>query len=192
MSEQNPREEQNPGAEELVLVQQAAGRDREAFGRLYDRYADRIYRYLYFRLGNAPAAEDLTAEVFVRAWEAIGGFDWHKGNFAGWLYRIAHNLLVDHFRTRHETLSLEKVQLGEGEIGATDRHLERGELQAVLQKALHRLTPEQQQVIVLRFMEGYSSGEVAEIMGKSNEAVRAMQYRALASLARILGGENRK
>lgn len=179
-------------AEERALVELAVSRDREAFGQLYDSYANRIYRYLYFRLGNAPTAEDLTAEVFVRAWEAIVGFDWHKGNFGGWLYRIAHNLLVDHFRTHHETASLEKVEQTQGEIAESDQLLERGELQATLQRALRHLTPEQQQVILLRFIEGYSSREVAEMMGKSNEAVRAMQYRALASLSRVLGGEKRK
>lgn len=179
-------------AEERALVELAVSRDREAFGQLYDSYANRIYRYIYFRIGIHAEAEDLSEEVFVRAWEAISRFDWQKGGFAGWIFRIAHNLIIDYYRTRRETVPIETVEPVATGLSNPERVLEKEELRGALQNALHRLTPEQQQVILLRFIEGYSSREVAKIMSKSDEAIRALQYRALASLSRVLGGEKRK
>lgn len=173
-------------------VRRAVRGDREAFGQLYDLYVDRIYKYIYYRLGNPAEAEDLTAEVFTRAWEAIGRFKEREGGFPAWLFRIAHNLLVDHFRTRRETLSLEELEPVGEETPGFEQMVEKGEIQRMLSQALGKLTAEQQQVILLRFIAGYSSEEVAKMMSKSEEAVRALQYRALTSLSRILEKEKKQ
>ncbi len=175
--------------DEHELVCRAIQHDREAFGRLYDLYADRIYKYIYYRIGNATEAEDLTEEVFVKSWEAIGRFTWQERSLAAWLFRIAHNLVVDHFRGRRETIPLEEWSPGQGEAPDPETAIERREILRALREAIGRLTEEQRQVILLRFIEGYSSQEVARIMGKSDEATRALQYRALASLQRLLGQE---
>ncbi|MEW6230877.1 MAG: sigma-70 family RNA polymerase sigma factor [Chloroflexota bacterium] len=175
--------------DEQQIVCRAIQHDREAFGRLYDLYADRIYKYIYYRIGNATEAEDLTEEVFVKSWEAIGRFTWQGKSFAAWLFRIARNLVVDHFRGRRETIALEEWSPGQGEALDPETAMERRETLRALREAIGRLTEEQQQAILLRFIEGYSSQETAMIMGKSDEALRALQYRALASLRRLLGPE---
>jgi RNA polymerase sigma-70 factor (ECF subfamily) len=180
--------------EERQLASRASDGDRQAFGELYGRYVDRIYRYVYFKVGSREHAEDITGQTFLKAWDAIGGYEWRNHPFGAWLFRIAHNLVVDYHRARREVLSLDDAspQL-EGrasrdtvrpdrilaELIATDR----------VRSAIGRLTEEQQQVLILRFFEGLSTGEVADIMGKRRGAVRGLQFRALSALRELLHRE---
>jgi RNA polymerase sigma-70 factor, ECF subfamily len=167
---------------ERELVMQATKRDHSAFSQLYDRYVDKIYRYIYYKVGNHTEAEDLTGQVFLKAWEAIGHYQCTERPFAAWLYRIAHNLIVDHFRTRRDASSLDEItslaEPGSDLDDIVDHHL----TAETLRHALRRLTHDQQQVIILRFLEGYNTTEVAQIMGKQPGAVRTLQHRALAGL----------
>ncbi len=167
---------------EKALVERAIKHDRVAFAQLYDRFVDKIYKYIYYKVGNKTDAEDLTGQVFLKAWEAIGHYRWTERPFAAWLYRIAHNLVVDHFRTRKDSTPLDDILSLEHPGTDLDEIIQHHLTADVLRHALRRLTRDQQQVIILRFLEGYNTAEVAEMMGKQPGAVRTLQHRALAGL----------
>ncbi|MBI4788438.1 MAG: sigma-70 family RNA polymerase sigma factor [Chloroflexi bacterium] len=167
---------------ERELVFQATKHNHAAFGQLYDRYIDKIYRYIYYKVGNQTEAEDLSGQVFLKAWEAIGHYQCTGRPFAAWLYRIAHNLVVDYFRTKRDAASLEEITTLIEPNSDLDDIVEQHLTSETLRHALRRLTRDQQQVIVLRFLEGYNTTEVAQIMGKQPGAIRTLQHRALAGL----------
>jgi len=172
---------------EQALVRRAASGDAEAFGDLYARHLDEIYRYIFYRVGSEKLAEDLTEQVFLSAWEAIDGYEQRGHPFSAWLYRIAHNAVVDHYRTRKEERPLEAVafRLADESLGPEETLLKKTEVSRLL-NALRELSDEKQDLILLRFVEGLSHSEVAEILGKSEGACRVMQHRALGSLSEIL------
>ncbi len=164
-----------------ALLERARANDTQALGALYDAYADRIYGYLYRRVSSAQVAEDLTGDVFVKVLEALDtGRPWHT-SFRAWLYRIAHNVVVDWYRAQgdveREPLDVHEAQLSEGESNTPDVWAHRD-----LHQALLALTEQQQQVLVLRYGEGLKVREIAEIIGKSVGAVEALQHRALVAL----------
>jgi RNA polymerase sigma-70 factor (ECF subfamily) len=150
-------------------------------GRIYDTQAPRIFRYIYHRLGNRPLAEDLTSEVFVRFIRSGTTPD----NLTAFLYRIAHNLVVDYLRRNPNVLPLDDATVADraDPIDFAELEMEK----AALRRAITRLTPEQQQVIVLKFIEGLSNDEIALVLGKSAGAVKAIQHRALETLRNLLG-----
>jgi RNA polymerase sigma-70 factor (ECF subfamily) len=172
----------------VALVDRAvATRDAEAFGALYDHHVNRVYRYLYVRAGSQPEAEDLTEQVFLRAWEAIDRFRWQGRPFIAWLYRLAHNVLVDHVRARRRSVTLaEEGQAAEVASESAAAVLAQRIDADMLNRALEELTVDQQQVILLKFIDGLTSGEIAQMLGKQEGAVRAIQLRALLSLRRVL------
>jgi RNA polymerase sigma-70 factor (ECF subfamily) len=180
-----------PGEEERLYALRAAQGDRAAFSVLYERYVDRIYRYVFFKVGVVADTEDLTSQTFLKAWDAIADFEWRNHPFGAWLFRIAHNLVVDHHRARRPVLALDDA------VPQLEHRASRDELrpEVVLAEliterrvrhAIDRLTEEQQQVLHLRFFEGLSTGEVAEILGKRRGAIRGMQFRALGALRDML------
>lgn len=174
---------------EQQLVLRAVRRDAAAYGMLYETHLDRVYRYVYFRVGSTVEAEDLTEHVFLKAWEAIERYEDRGIPFIAWLYRLAHNLVVDHYRARRPTMPLEDVAEAE-EPGANTLDSVENEIDAEeVRVAVRKLSPEHQQLIVLRFVEGMSHAEVAQITGKTEGATRVVQYRALQSLARVMQGE---
>lgn len=173
---------------ETELLAKAADFDESAITELYDRYESRIYHYIYRRTGEPVLAEDLTAQVFLKMLEAIrSGNAWHS-SFSGWLFRIAHNMVVDHYRRRDRQnhMSIDDApplpEPKQNPASATQAKLDAEELRA----AIYRLTEEQAQVVSLRFLEGYSINEVAEIMDKTEGAIKALQYRAVSSLRQLL------
>lgn len=172
----------------VALVDRAStSHDPEAFGELYDRFLDRVYRYLYFRLGDRVEAEDLAEQVFLKAWEAIPRFRWQGRPFLAWLYRLAHNALVDHLRARRPTTSLDDVERPLDLPSERASLILNGRLDAsILAGAIKQLTPEQQQVILLKFSEDLENAQIARILEKREGAIRALQLRALLSLRRIL------
>ncbi|MBC7231745.1 MAG: sigma-70 family RNA polymerase sigma factor [Chloroflexi bacterium] len=174
--------------EESALLKRAREYDQAAIAEIYDRYSVRIYNYIYHRLGNAPLAEDLTATVFLRMLEAIRSSKAWQTSFSGWLYRIAHNLVVDHFRAgRQDDVPLDEWPVASHEHPADVA--ERSLTQQRLRAAISQLTEEQSLVITLKFLEGMSNAEIAQLMGKSEGAIKSLQFRALAALRRIIGGE---
>lgn len=172
--------------DERELIGRAKEYDPVAFAQIYERYYQSIYNYVYYRVGDSSLAEDLTAEVFLKALEGIETFTFRGVPFSAWLYRIANNLVADHFRHQPQQpdLSLEEELIAaEGEPSEA---LERGLTQQQLAQALRGLTEEQRQVIILKFVEGLSNTEVAQVLGKTEGAVKGLQHRALARLGRIL------
>ena len=164
-----------------------ASHDAPAFGELYDRFVERVYRYVYFRTGSHTEAEDLTEQVFLKAWEAIGRYRWQGRPFLAWLYRLAHNAHIDHVRSQRPTTSLTDDQRPL-EIASNNAAVELGRaLDAeVIAGALAELTVEQQQVIVMKFIEGMDNEQIAQCMDKREGAIRALQMRALMSMRRAL------
>lgn len=177
------------GDTQRKLVKLAKGGNSEAFGLLYDGYIERIYRYVYFRVTDEQTAEDLTSQVFFKAWENIGRYKPGGAPFIAWLYTIARNAVIDHFRTRKETVALEEVSSLSSDGLAPDEVVERQFEAESLQEAIRTLTEEQQQVVILKFIVGMSTDEIANQLGKRASAIRALQMRALQSLARQLGKE---
>ncbi|HKS71021.1 MAG TPA: sigma-70 family RNA polymerase sigma factor [Ktedonobacterales bacterium] len=176
---------------EATLVARAVQRDAEAFSELYSLYFARVYRYVRLRVGNQPDAEDLTSMVFLRAWNAIDHFaPKHEASFAGWLFKLAHSLVVDRYRRTHDTASLDDGQSRDESDphSTTEAELEWRLTISELHQALRALTDEQREVVVLRFVEGLSAREVGDRMGKQEGTVRGMQFRAILALRRALGG----
>jgi len=172
----------------VALVNSVVGsKDANAFGELYDLYVERVYRYLYFRAGSHPEAEDLTEQVFLKAWEAIGRYRWQGRPFLAWLYRLAHNAHIDHVRSQKPTTSLNNDERPfELASSAAAVDLTRALDADLLAQALGQLTPDQQQVIVMKFLEGLDNEQIAQTMDKREGAIRALQMRALMSLRRVL------
>jgi RNA polymerase sigma-70 factor (ECF subfamily) len=176
----------------LALVHRAQAGDADAFGELYDRYVDLVYRYVYYRVGTPALAEDLTSETFLRALRRITSFTWQGRDVGAWFVTIARNLIADHYKSGRYRLELTTDDVGES--GAAARMVEEGPEGAVLEsmqnavllEAVKQLNPEQQECIVLRFLQGMSVAETALAMGKNDGAVKALQYRAIRSLGRLL------
>jgi RNA polymerase sigma-70 factor (ECF subfamily) len=175
-------------AEQQALLDRAAQADPAALADLYDQYANRIYSYVYHRVGNADLAEDLTGQVFMRMLEAIRtGRGWQT-SFSGWLYRIAHNLVIDHYRRGHRAtfVDIEDTTTLKATTGDPLRAVEARLNNERVRAALSQLTEEQAQVIVLRFLEEQSIAEVAAAMDKTEGAIKALQYRAILALRRVI------
>lgn len=171
-----------PGIPDEELISRAIQGDSSAFGSLYERYLERIYRYVYFRVADAPEAEDLTETVFLKAWEALPNLREEGLNFRAWLYRIAHNLVVDRHRTQRALVPLESV-VAQKDIGdGPELAAQSGEISAHLAKALSSMDEDMQQVLVCRFIMELSHAETAAIMGRSEGYVRVLQFRALRKL----------
>ena len=175
--------------DESVLVSRAVEGDAQAFGRLYESRLDAIYRYVYFRVGDTAQAEDMTEEVFVKAWEALPAYRPGRNPFSSWLYRIAHNLVVDHYRRKpNEQVAAEVDPDSQPDpTPSLEEKLVEQQDRADLAEAIQQLSDEEQQVVVLRFVEGLPHRQVARIIGKSEAASRVIQHRALAALAAMLG-----
>lgn len=172
-----------------ALVAAAKGGSEDAFGALYSRYFDRMYAFLYYRVGHKEQAEDLAEEVFVKAFTGISNFRSPGAAFAGWLYRIAKNLLTDHYRARRQTVALDQV---EGVLPQEDLVVDILELeqkQRVLLELLRELTGDQRQVLQLKFFEELSTAEIAQLLDTTEGAVRVTQHRAIKKLKDLLGGK---
>ena len=167
------------------LVERAKLGDRSALEELYLIHFDRIYSYLHMSVGSRHDAEDLTTQTFVKMLESIGRFRWRSVPFSAWLFRIAHNLAIDHFRARRRWQPEEEIPepAGVEEDSAEEQALASiGD--ASLLELLARLSPEQRQVLTLKFVFRFSNGEAAAILDKTEGAVKSLQHRALATLHR--------
>ena len=170
------------------LVLRARAGEAEAFGTLYDRYVELIYRFVYYRVGSHALAEDLTSETFLRALRRMSVFSWQGKDFGAWLVTIARNLVLDHFKSGR--YRLEVCVAEHADAGRWEEDPERTVLDAFTRHALFSavrgLGTEQRECVVLRFLHGLSVAETATVMGKNSGAVKALQYRAVRSLARAV------
>jgi RNA polymerase sigma-70 factor (ECF subfamily) len=188
----DPSADQVDGDEVADLVARAQDGDPGAFGEIYDRYSETVYRYIYFRVNNAQLAEDLASETFLRALRRISSFSWQGRAFGAWLVTIARNLVVDHFKSGRYRLEIVKPDVLGTDSPETDPSTspETAALEkltnATLLTAVKKLNPDQQECIVLRFLQGFTVAETARTMGKNEGAVKALQYRAVRTLARLL------
>jgi RNA polymerase sigma-70 factor (ECF subfamily) len=175
------------GAIDARVVERAQHGDRDALEQLYLLHFDRIYSYLRVSLRNRHDAEDLTTQTFLRMLESIGRFRWQSAPFSAWLFRIAHNLAVDHFRAQRWVLVEEEVPepSGEEESSAEEQALD-SMAQSGMLGLIEELSAEQRQVLALKFVFNFGSVEIAGILGKTEGAVKSLQHRALASLERQL------
>mgnify|MGYP003952133063 FL=1 len=182
---------------ERALVVRGQAGDRQAFGQLYQRHVDGVYAYIALRVRDSALADDLTQDVFVSAWRSLAGFQW-QGSLAPWLMRIAHNRIANHWRTqgrRPEQVSLPsgddpddpRPEFADAESPSDDASLGLGS--ADLSRAMERLTDLQRQVIALRFGAGLSLAETADMLQRTQNAVKNLQHNALANLRRHLPSE---
>jgi RNA polymerase sigma-70 factor (ECF subfamily) len=183
-----------PGmVEDHQLLSYAKEGDAEAFGRLYERYADRVFRYLFAHVDNRLDAEDITEDVFLRVWRSLPSYREQGVPFLAFLFRIARNAAIDHYRRSNPTkgqVSIEDISLREHNPGPAESalsNLERDELRALLEQ----LREDYRTVLVLRFLSELTPEETAQVMGRSEGSVRVLQHRALASLRTMLDGNLR-
>src|SRR5438309_6613686 len=169
------------------LVERGQQGDREALEELYLLHFDRIYGYLHMTVGNRHDAEDLTTQTFLKMLESIQKFRWQAAPFSAWLFRIAHNLAMDHFRASRRWQPEEEVPEPEPDDSTS---AEAGALDSIGRKSMLELiddlSGEQQQVLTLKFVFGFSNGEAATILGKTEGAVKSLQHRALVTLHKKL------
>ena len=173
--------------DDVALAVRASKGEAAAFGLLYDRHVDAIYRYVYYRVRDDAEAEDLTSDVFMRALKAMPRYEPRQA-FLAWLYRIARNAVIDRARRGKKQVSYEDAldhPTPDQIVDPDDQILERAENSA-LRAALSKLTPLQQEVVVLRFLEGFSTQEIARIVGKREGTVRGIQFRAIGALRQLI------
>ena len=170
-----------------ALVERGQKGDRNALEELYLIHFDRIYSYLHVSVGNRHDAEDLTTQTFLKMLEKIGSFKWRSAPFSAWLFRIAHNLAMDHFRARRRWQPEEEVPepVGDAEPSAELTAMQTIGRESML-KLIERLSPEQQQVLTLKFVFNLPNAEVAAILDKTEGAIKSLQHRALVSLQKQL------
>ena len=180
-TEHVPARESTEHVRELVARGQQG--DRAALEELYLIHFDRIYSYLHVSVGNRHDAEDLTTQTFLKMLEKIGSFRWQSAPFSAWLFRIAHNLAMDHFRSRRRWQPEEEVPEPPGD---EEPSAELAAMQTIgresMLKLIDRLSPEQQQVLTLKFVFNLPNAEVAAILDKTEGAIKSLQHRALVSL----------
>jgi RNA polymerase sigma-70 factor (ECF subfamily) len=174
-------------SDENALVERAKT-DPVAFGILYERYVNKIYNYVYYRIGNQHDAEDLTARTFYRALDHIERYVDQGAPFSAWLYRIAHNLVANWHRdqSRRKIISLEDIKLSVQRRQGPDQMAEQNEEKDELLSAIRRLPSDRQQLLILKFVEGMSNAEIGKVMDRSEGAIKSLYHRTLLSLREML------
>jgi RNA polymerase sigma-70 factor (ECF subfamily) len=176
------------GPDVWALVHRAQRGDAEAFGRIYDHYVGMVHRYVHHRLGDRATAEDVTSETFVRALRRIDSLTFQGRDVAAWLLTIARNIVLDHVKSSRYRLEVSTADMRDADTstdGPEDAVVQRLTNQELV-ACIRELGPEQQECLALRFLHGLSVSETAQVMGKRDGAVKALQHRALRRLARLL------
>jgi RNA polymerase sigma-70 factor (ECF subfamily) len=171
-----------------ALIAEAAKSDPGAFGELYERYHTRVYRYVYHRLGNQADAEDVTALVFMKALEALPSYQPRRNGFAPWIFRITRNAVIDHYRRQRKQSALEDAEHitdFADPMGVALRNEERIELHALLE----HLSPDQRDVVLMRYAADLTFPEIASSLKKNEPAIRMLLHRGLRKLKAVLDDE---
>jgi RNA polymerase sigma-70 factor, ECF subfamily len=176
-----------PNTEDNSIVDRAAGGDPEAFGQLYDIYSDRIYRHIYYRTSNSEDSRDLTQEVFARAWQGLPRYKRTSTPFLGWLFTISHNLVIDYYRKRKDHAYLNSEIDSEAGGRSPETLIEADFTQQEIRRAMLQLPVDQQQVLLMSFMEGFEYFEIAAALNKTEGNIRVIMHRGLKKMREILG-----
>ncbi len=167
------------------LVTRIQNGDADAFRQFYDEYAPLVYKYVYIRVSDHHEAEDLTAEVFVKAWKGLPNYQWQGAPVTAWLFRIAHNAVVDKYRRTKFSLTT----LMPWTKPQVEREFHQIDLRDEIQRVFSTLSYEQQVILYLNFFEGYNLNEIADFLGKTPNAVRVLKHRTLKQLNKELSGD---
>jgi len=172
------------------FIEAAKAGDAQSFRALYDHYIDPIFRFVYLKTNNREEAEDITHEVFLSSWQSLPSYVSRGLPFSSWLYRIARNKVIDHYRTRKVTLNLESVDENLMRlVGSSEESVNRTLDIERVKRSLGRLSPDQKDVTIMRFIEDMSHAEIAIVLGKSEGAVRLIQHRAVEALKDLLNND---
>jgi RNA polymerase sigma-70 factor, ECF subfamily len=169
----------------VEIVRKAIEGDTVAFGQLYTNHITPIFRFVYFRVNNRADAEDLTQTVFLKAWNALPKFQEKGGSFLSWLYKIARNTVIDHWKKKKEvSVSDPATMFGlvEDPTESPAESLDKSNFIDRIRKSIKNLSDDQQEIIVLKFIEELTNKEISDLTGKSEDAIRALQYRGLRGL----------
>ena len=169
------------------LIKKAQKADKQAFGLLYDKYLPQIYRFVFLKTNHKAVSQDLTSQVFLKAWQHIRNYKRRGNPFSSWLYQIAHNLVIDYYRTNKYQFNLEEVK----EVAVVyeeniEKKIDNQKDLALIKKAIKKLPDKQQTVLIMKFVEGLSVQEIAKALKKSQGAVKVIQHRALKNLREII------
>jgi len=188
--EPEPSEMAEEHSEIWELVGKAQAGDGEAFGQLYDRYVDTVFRFIYFRINDRTLAEDFTSETFVRALRRISTISYQGRDIGAWFITIARNIVLDHLKSARARLEVTTGDTIEGNDRAQSPEAAVIEMLTTetLMTAVNKLGDEQRECVMLRFIQGLSVSETAAVMGKNDGAIKALQHRAVRKLADLLGG----
>lgn len=178
-----------PLPDEATLVRQSKAGDDKAFTRLYDGYVERVYRYVYFRVSEDTATEDLVSQVFLKAWQNLDRYKLGSSPFIAWLYTIARNLVIDYYRSKKDVIPLDAATALPTDAQSPDEQVElRFDLEA-MRDALQCLSADQQQALILKYIAGLPNDTIAKIMNKQEGTVRGLQMRGLQVLAKHMHQE---
>ncbi|MBN2536359.1 MAG: sigma-70 family RNA polymerase sigma factor [Spirochaetales bacterium] len=161
------------------------GMNREQFAEVYDNYASRIYQFIYYKTYHKETAEDITSQTFLRAFENLDHFDPEKGSISAWIYQIARNLVVDHYRAKKKTVDIDDVWDLAGEQNV-ELDVQNKEQLEELREVLKKLPVEQRDILILRIWQELSYKEIAQIIGKTEGACKMMFSRVIATLRKNL------
>ena len=175
------------------FVRLAQAGDGEAFGKLYDRYVDMVFRFIYFRVNDRALAEDFTSETFLRALRRISTISYQGRDIGAWFITIARNIVLDNLKSARHRLELTTADTLEGkeQVASTEEAVLDVLQSERLMQAVAQLGDEQRECVMLRFVHGLSVSETASVMGKNDGAIKALQHRAVRKLADLVGGELR-
>lgn len=175
-----------PLPDEAKLVSQAKAGDEHAFTRLYDGYVERLYRFVYFRVSDDTVTEDLVSQVFLKAWQNLDRYKSGASPFIAWLYAIARNLVIDHYRSKKDLVPLDEAAALPSDMQSPDEEVQlQFDLEA-MRDALQVLSPDQQQVLILKYIAGLPNPDIAKIMNKQEGTIRGLQMRGLQVLAKYM------
>lgn len=189
---EEPAVEQSALLEEEAAMVLAAQKNPDSFGVLYERYIDRVYAYIYNRVGNAQDAEDLTARTFYKALSRLGSYEDRGFPFSAWLFRIAHNLVANWHRdhSKRRFLSLDRLWSHSRDDALPEQHVERDEKHGALWEAIDRLPDDRRNLLIYKFSSRLSNVEIGKIMNKSESAIKSLYFRTLAALRSDLEAHN--
>ncbi|MEK7568140.1 MAG: sigma-70 family RNA polymerase sigma factor [Patescibacteria group bacterium] len=171
---------------EKDIIERAIKGEAEAFGLLYDSYQPQIYRFIYLKVSHREEAEDLTHQVFLNAWQKINNYAFRGFPFSSWLYQIARNQVIDHYRVKKIVINIEEDDVADTKTETVADLIDKNLGVEKIRTIIGRLNPSHQDVIILRFIEDFSPKETAQILGRSETAVKLLQHRAIKNLKKIL------